>query len=235
MKDGKQGPLKLWGGEGPAGTWRVKGQSTEAGNYEGQLTVTACGSLFVCQYDTSADSFIGTGLIHDGRLLVARTKFLRSASDSGESSGSERPGIVWYTQAAIGNLEAVWNSPLIGCQIGTGRSTPSDTGRLTGRREIQYFDALGTQYPRQVLKIEQTGESLQLSWAASDTEPPGLIGAGIETSTGLAAAWGSCCDDAQYTLLEFRPPASDGQPAQGRAVTTGSPHTGMESICRDTV
>ncbi len=115
--------------------------------------------------------------MHNGLLLLAR--------------GKTMPGIVWYTLAAGGDLEAVWNSAALGESLATGQATGGPPGEIVGSRVINYFDLEGNTLdpPGLDLKIGQRAGVYHLSWKAYPQELPAFTGVGLAAPNGLAAAW----------------------------------------------
>lgn len=219
-----------WGPQGPAGTWSVSG--TKPGQtYEGTLSLSKSGSVFV---GTLQSDVLGerkcTGIIFNGLFLLAR------------SAATTRPGIVWYTLAANGDLEAVWNNAAIEGMTATGRATSGQPGVIPGTRPITYYNTDGNALQEPVtegappldLEVERSDEIYELKWLKRGTEDEVVFaGIGLDVPNGLASAWDTVAnaDDLEF-LVYTVDGGSQGRAAHAVSASQAGSGLGKEQIRR---
>lgn len=142
-----------WGPAGPFGTWTVEGTTAAGESYDGELhigRVNGTGDALSATWKTSMGPLSGLGLLHNGRLLLARIV--------GEVPSAEAPGIVWYTLTGTGDFDAVWSSGGLDGLIGTGLARGGTPGCLTGSRKILYSGSDGNALPPSSISMSSPRE-----------------------------------------------------------------------------
>ena len=217
-----------WFPDSPLGAWKiVEARTPENERYTGSLLVGRLGSLLLCQWSTTLGSFSGVGLLHNGRMLVART-----------AQGHERPGIVRYTLTSTGQLDAVWATDQMGGLQGTGIAQPvaptSGTPQTTCW-DVLYYDENGNKTRALRVCLAARGEVFDTTWhdlGRADAGTPCFDGVGRATPTGFAAAWSRTEGHVEVvkTLLMYEP-TTPGE-AAGTSATQGCDRLGEEVLRR---
>ena len=193
-------PPQPWGAQGPAGQWTFSGTTPTGEAYQGKLSLKRCGNIFeACWNSPELGELPGTGVLHDGLLLLARGKV------------DPRPGIVWYILATNGDLEGVWNSAGIKKQLSTGQAVDGEPGVLTGTRIITYYDPNGNPLGSPLrLQICEKESVFELDWQNLKTGVSEFTGVGLAIRNGLASAWDKAEDSLVLDLLVFKPDGTGG-------------------------
>ncbi len=217
--------ITKWGPQGPAGVWTVTGTTPGKVEYCGSLSLMRSGSVLTGTFQSDQIGERGcTGIIFNGLLLLARSR------------QDTRPGIVWYTLAANGDLEAVWNSAAFEGMTATGRATCGDPGVIPGKRAITYFDPNGNalEPPALNLVIRQKGSVYLLDWEDRNSDAVVFTGVGLDVPNGLASAWDAASDGLELDILVYTlDAASGGKTANATwAATDGGGEVGHEQIRR---
>ena len=206
--------ITKWGPQGPAGTWIVTGTTPRSEKYNGSLSLIRSGSILTGTFQ--ADQ-IGkrscTGIIFNGLFLLARSR------------EETRPGLVWYTLASNGDLEAVWNRATLKGMTATGRATSGQPGVIPGKRAITYFDPNGNalEPPALDLVICQNGPVYILDWKDRASGEVAFTGMGLDIPNGLTSVWAEAKNGPELDILVYTlDAASSGKKADATWTSTGS-------------
>ncbi|MDA8016133.1 MAG: hypothetical protein MPN21_01695 [Thermoanaerobaculia bacterium] len=205
---------------------------TTPGNieYNGSLELFRDGNVFTGSFHSKE---IGdrtcTGLIVDGRLVLGRSR------------RQTRPGIVRYTLAQSGDLEALWNNAGIEGLVATGRARhlgPEVLGgapHLAGTRPITYFDVDGKalEPPDLSLTVLHEAPTYRLSWNDRSSGEALFSGVGLEITNGMVSAWDEASAYLELDVLIVTPRGDGpGQSAHPVWASSGSAGIGTEKINR---
>lgn len=194
------------------GTWHIaQAKTTSGGDYTGTLTIEPLKQIYQLNWQTSIGNYPGLGFLYDDRLLV------------GSGTKPEAFGMAVYRITSENTLEGKWAQPSTNGKLGTETAIPDQPGHLTGTYQINGTSPVDNSRYRGTLKVEQTGDTYQLTWTIGNDSYSGV---GLRSENWLVACWGQ---PGSFGVIEYQ---VKGDRLEGRWAVPDRPQLGVENLAR---